>query len=129
MNIGMMWGRTDPKQVMGKFITEGVNYYTTKYKVTPNCCHMNPEDYLVLVKEIEEFIGSLKMENPDEVHKDQFNGMDIIQNKLILPGNIWIGVKDEKANNSDGSTEENTSSDRGHLVVEEGASDDPRDPG
>lgn len=70
MNIGMLWFDNSKSKTAEQVIQEAVRYYTDKYQKQPNCAHVSP---------------GVSASVP---------GIEIKQNRSVLPGHVWIGLSD-----------------------------------
>ena len=79
MKTGMLWYDNDPNKALAAKVIEAMKYYNEKYGQVPNVCMVNP--------------SALKGVKAPEIGK-----LVVRAYRPVLPGHLWIGVEDAKAN-------------------------------
>jgi hypothetical protein len=75
MKLGMLWCDDDKTRTLVEKVERAAIYYTNKYGVEPNCCHVA--------------LGTLNGHNA-------LNGITLVESQRIRREHFWIGVENEK---------------------------------
>jgi hypothetical protein len=73
LNKGILWFDNSTKNLSEK-IADVAKYYFEKYHIKPTICFVNPQM---------------------QAQKSIVDGVEIRPYRCVLPGYLWIGVKDE----------------------------------
>ena len=87
MDIGMLWFDSDPKTEPARKIERAVAYYQKKYGRNPTLCYVHPSMMLAFQGTRTE---TVLPESP--ANYIRAGGVEVRQNRSILPNHFWIGV-------------------------------------
>ena len=86
MKIGMLWFDNDPKTELGLKIERAASYYRSKYGCNPTLCYVHPS----MLAACDNITNTSPATEPASTLKA--GGVEIRQNRSVLPNHFWIGV-------------------------------------
>jgi hypothetical protein len=77
---GMLWFDNNPQTALLEKVLRAANYYHTKYDLVPNLCFIHPSMLKGHSDQIECLSGNISIQSTC----------------FVLPGHLWIGIKETK---------------------------------